>query len=252
MKRRTTCMKFALIIAVSSVILISYANAGTGDDNDATSPEVGVEWVTEYSFPHSPLPNSDDSAKAFYNGLGNAGWTRRFDKGNGDTKEAHFEYNGQDSTYIDGVDIAWYQGHGTKSRLELSTYWKWVGFSNEIEWGDHDLEWIALHSCHSTEEPSNFKGSHYGLNGVHLICGFKTAALNCVDGGNFANRLLNGEKVRHAWRHAIDDTHGSGYTVRIIGENSACGNDHIWGEGSVIADPTVDSGYYMWTYSCSD
>jgi len=91
MKRRTTCMKFALIIAVSSVILMSCANAGTGDDNDATSPEVGVEWVTDYSWPHSDLPNSDDSAIAFYNGLGNAGWTKKFNKGNNNAKEEHFE-----------------------------------------------------------------------------------------------------------------------------------------------------------------
>jgi len=108
-----------------------------------------------------------------------------------------------------------------------------------------------LHSCHSTEKPSNFKGSHYGLNGVHLICGFKTAALNCVDGGNFAQKLLDGETVIDAWYHAIDQTHGTGYTVQIIGENSDCENDHIWGEGSVIADPTVDAQWSKWTYSCS-
>ncbi|MBN1762152.1 MAG: hypothetical protein JW878_03595 [Methanomicrobia archaeon] len=251
MKRRAVCLKLSLILAVSSVVLMSCATAGTGDDNDATSPEVGIEWVTDYSWPHSDLPNSDDSAKAFYNGLGSAGWTRKFDKGNTNTKEEHFQHDGQDSTYIDGVDIAWYQGHAQNNRLELSTYTKWVSFFNEIEWGDHDLEWIALHGCHSTEKPDRFKGSHYGLNGVHLICGFTTSSLNCVDGGNFADNLLDGETVKDAWYHAIDETHGSDYTVRIIGENSACGNDHIWGEGSVIADPTVNSGYTTWTYSCS-
>ena len=117
--------------------------------------------------------------------------------------------------------------------------------------GDHDLEWIALHSCHSTKSPGNFKGSHYGLDGVHLICGFKTSGINrAADGTNFANRLLSAEKVKDAWYHAIDETHGSGYTVRIIGENSNCGNDKVWKEGFVTADPTVDSSYSSWTYNC--
>jgi hypothetical protein len=40
---------FAVFIAL--IAFISPVNAGSGDDNDASSPEVGVEWVTDYTYP---------------------------------------------------------------------------------------------------------------------------------------------------------------------------------------------------------
>ena len=222
----------------------------SGDDGDL---EVGVEWVTEYTWPCSDLPNSDDSAIAFYTRLGGAGWTQKFNNGNDDAEEEHFEYDGLDYTYIDGVDIAWYQGHGENTKLMLSTVWEHVHFQDEIEWGDSDLEWIALHSCNSTEIPENFKGSPYDLNGVHLICGFATKAFNyAADGDNFAEKLLEGKTVKDAWFEAIDKTHGTGTTLKVIGENEDCENDHIWGQGSVIADPPVDEYYSEWTHECTD
>jgi hypothetical protein len=89
-------------------------------------------------------------------------------------------------------------------------------------------------------------------NGVHLVCGFYTAAVNYAEyGGNFADRLLNGETVKDVWFHAIDETHGSDRSLHVIGESSNCRYDHIWGEGSVISDPTVDGTIYYWDFDCS-
>lgn len=248
----------SITLLLIAICLVSNASAGTGDDSDSSSPEVGIEWVTDYSWPYSDLPNSDNSAEDFYNTLGNAGWTKKFNMGNSYASDAHFEHsgvNGVDSSYVDGADIVFYQGHGEDDSLHLATYTKRVIYENEIKWGDYDLEWIALHSCSSTAEPSNFiqgNGPEYGFNGVHLVCGFYTTALNYAeDGGNFADRLLNGETVKDAWFHAIDETHGSGRSLRVIGESSNCRYDHIWGEGSVISDPTVDGTTYYWDFDCT-
>ena len=213
---------------------------------------VGVEWVTEYTWPLCCLPNCDDNAIGFYNRLGDAGWIQRFNKGDDDADEEHFEYDGLDYMYIDGVDIAFYSGHGTNTKLTLSTVWKKVYFQDEIMWGDSDLEWIALHSCNSTEIPENFKGSPYGLSGVHLICGFVTESFDVPDDGeNFAQNLLDGETVKEAWFDAVDESHGAGTTLRVIGENEDCEDDHIWGQGSVIDDPPVDADPYEWTHECN-
>jgi len=228
--------------AVSADEINPGAIDGTGDDGG--TPEVGVEWSTA-----GGLDNSDDSAGGFYNTLGDAGWTRKFNKGDANALESHFEYfNNGDRNYIDGVDIAFFNGHGSDQHISLGPG-KDVFFSSEIEWGDYDLEWIGLHSCHSTAEPDNFKGSHYGLNGVHLICGFETESLNYAeDGPSFAERLLDGENVPIAWYHAMDETHPSDKVVQMVAEDNSVWNDCIWGQGSVASDPPVDGLWSAWSY----
>lgn len=68
---------------------------------------------------------------------------------------------------------------------------------------------------------------------------------------NIRKKKSDGERVRHAWFNAIDETHSDPVRVGIIGENSDCGSDHIWKEGTVIADPTVDDTTYYWLYYCN-
>lgn len=250
MKKKTKWRVAALIIVLSVMALMPCANAGTGDDNDASYPEVGVEWVNDYTLPLLDLDQCDDSANGLYNRLGNIGWTKRFNKGDSDAKAAHFEYANHDSTYIDAVDIALYAGHGSQNKLDISTVWEKV-YYDEALWGDYDLEWIGLDCCYA--------GSHYfayPLNGVHLICGFSTTANDYDNGKHWADYLINdggddvAYKVKDAWFYGMDVHHGSGTTLRVNGENADCGNDYIWGQGSVIADPPVDDYYVYWTYNC--
>ncbi len=225
----------------------------TKDNHDEDYPQVGVEWVTEYDS-SSPLPLSDDNAIGFYNTLGNAGWVQMFEYGNTETDGSHFTAATEDWQYIDGVDIAYYSGHASYHWLDLGP-----GLLNVVpytlcEWGDHDLEWIFLHGCHTTALPVDFKSlPHWAMNGVHLVCGYITVGWDTNDGATLATRLLNGETVKDAWFNAIDETHDSNFILRVIGENEACGNDHIWGSGSVISDPPVDGTMYdEWIYYCDD
>ncbi|MEA1944407.1 MAG: DUF6345 domain-containing protein [Euryarchaeota archaeon] len=245
------------IRAVATVLLVmlaamSNAIAGSGDDNDASYPEVGVEWVNDYTYPYSDLSNCDDSANGLYNRLGNIGWTKRFNKGNSNAKATHFESAGQDSLYIDAVDIALYSGHGHSDRLDISTVWEKV-YYDEAQWGDYDLEWIGLDCCYAG-------GSYfsYPLNGIHLICGFSTPANDSDNGNHWADFLIDygaGDDactVKDAWFYGMDVNHGSDTTLRVNGENADCGTDYIWGQGPVIADPPVDGYYTHWTYTCSN
>ncbi|WP_048145548.1 DUF6345 domain-containing protein [Methanoplanus limicola] len=249
LKKGVRAFCLLLIMALIGAMFVPAVSAGTGDDNDASFPEVGVEWVNDY-WPN-PLSHSDESATDFYNTLGNAGWTKRFCLG--DRQTAVNQWSDNDENYVDGVDITWFSGHGHQAYLLLTNNpLDWVQF-NLVEWGDYDAEWMLLHSCHTTEIPGNFKGIlHKALNGVHLICGFNTIGYDFADDGeNCAQRLLNSEKVRLAWFNAMDETHPDTIKVGIIGENSNCGNDRIWKEGTVIADPTVDDTTYYWLYYCN-
>lgn len=222
----------------------------TKDNHDEDYPQVGVEWVTEYDS-SSPLPLSDDNAIGFYNTLGNAGWVQMFEYGNNETDGSHFTAATEDWQYIDGVDTAYYSGHASYHWLDLGP-----GLFNVVpytlcEWGDHDLEWIFLHGCHTTALSEDFKSlPHWAMNGVHLVCGYVTVAWDTDDGVTLATYLLEGETVKEAWFRAIDETHDANFTLKVIGENEACGSDHIWGSGSVVLDQPVDAAYYEWIYNC--
>lgn len=191
---------------------------------------------------------SDDTAIGFYNSLGNAGWVKMFENGDSEAQNSHFT-PGDDWRYIDGVDIALFAGHGA---------WNWIRFMdpyvavfNTCEWGDNDLEWIFLHGCHTTQEPFIFKSiPNRAMNGVHLVSGYCTEGYDVNDGTNLAENLLDGQTVKEAWFDAIEQTHGPGIILRVIGEDGACGNDHIWGRGSVISDPAVDNSVNWWIYYC--
>ncbi|AAM03949.1 predicted protein [Methanosarcina acetivorans C2A] len=249
---RSTWCRMTASVTLSVILILlapSVSLAGTGDDSDASSPEVGVEWVNDYTWPYSDLSYCDDSANGLYNRLGNEGWTKSFNKGNSNAKAAHFEQANQDSQYIDAVDIALYSGHGSTDKLDVSTVTEKV-YHDEAEWGDYDLEWIGLDCCLAGS--GDFSSS---LNGAHLILGFST---NCYDsdlGLHWANYLVDDGSndvaytVKNSWFYGADVDQPSGVTAKVFGETSSCGNDYIWGQGSVITDPPVDSSYTYWTYN---
>lgn len=239
-------------VTVSLVLLVlasTVSLAGTGDDNDVSYPEVGVEWVNDYTWPISDLLYCDDSANGLYNKLGNNGWTKRFNMGNSNAKAAHFEQAKTDSQYIDAVDIALYSGHGSTNKLDVSTVTEKV-YYDEAEWGDYDLEWIGLDCCLAGS--GNFASS---LNGVHLILGFSTECYDSDLGLHWANYLVDdgpndvAYTVKNSWFYGADVDQPSGVTAKVLGETSNCGNDYIWGQGSVITDPPVDGSYTYWTYN---
>jgi len=222
--------------------------AGLKDYYDEIHHQVGVEWVNNYQV--GPLSNSDDTAVGFYNTLGNAyGWVQMFEKGDSEAQITHF-VTGDDWRFIDGVDIALFAGHGESYWIRLIE--PSVVFFNACEWGDNDLEWIFLHGCYTTRTPGNFKGiPNWAMNGVHLVCGYYSDGADTVDGVNLANRLLGGVSVRNAWFATIDESTDPPRSLQVIGENSYCGDDHIWGQGSVISDPPVDQYYTTWFYYCT-
>jgi hypothetical protein len=276
----------------------------SGDDNDAASPEVGVEWIVHYDDPDlNDLPYADDSAEGFYNILGSVGWTQRFDRGDNDAWERDFKrndpgWNGADNSEspgrrgVDSVDIAWFQGHGggspedgggdlifnvAQDDTDLQSYnydrldqWNENGPQDEARWGDWDLEWIFLHACYSLktgplhDESGGYKGNYdfgWALNGIHLICGFINIAnwgWASYDGEYVAHYLIDDPddpydlpyKVKLAWFMGENDAQPGETNLRVIGETDTCGEDYIWGQGTVCADPAVNEYLSSWYFDC--
>ncbi len=79
--------------------------------DDTNIKEVGVEWALDYApCGQGNLINTKADAEGFYNGLGNIGWTKVFNYGNGAAWESDFEkesVGGSDTYYGDAVDFAY-------------------------------------------------------------------------------------------------------------------------------------------------
>jgi hypothetical protein len=186
----------------------------------------------------------------------------------------------------DSVDIAWWQGHGgnvggdlifnvaqddtdlqSNNAERVNEYVSGTGDQDEARFGDWDLEWVFLHTCYPLktgplqDQSGASKGNYdfgWALNGIHLICGFISTAYCSIDGPVVAHYLIDDPydpydvpyKVKLAWFMGEDDQQPGGTKLRVIGETDACGDDYIWGQGTVCADPAVNDYLSSWYFDC--
>lgn len=248
-------------MALTLVTCLVPASAAYADDG--TNTEVGVWWIGDYR--GQDLDYADDSALGLKNKLVNYGWTAVHDIGDGSVYEIQFKRvglgNGADASYTDAVDLAYYVGHATP----ISNIWALVMADtthddqlvqySDCQWGDIDLEWMMFDSCQLLNDTCDnyWAGT---MNGLHLICGAVTYMYIYNNGGCVADLLIDdgwwdwARTVKNSWFSGCDENQPDGRILRVIGETDTCGDDYIWGQGSVCADPTHDGYFTLWTYYC--
>jgi len=160
--------------------------------DDGSDVECGGWWVEDYSWDpgFDDLEYCEEEVKGFTDTLKNdEGWTRNYLKGDFDAWEAHFEKSGvggNDTTYVDSCDFAYFAGHGDYSGFYFGCTHD--GDSNhphavhhsEADWGDTDTEWIVISACSVLWNGDQDLFNRFGnaFHGLHMICGFAT---DCVD-----------------------------------------------------------------------
>ena len=112
----------------------------------------------------------------------------------------------------------------------------------EINWGNKDLEWIALDACNVLERDGVFDRWGWPVfKGLHYILSFHTTTSDEPDRGHILAQYLNaGNTVRQAWIKACQDTEDSDTQwayLRADAQGTDTFNDHWWGKGFVSADP---------------
>jgi len=258
------------ILAATGFLRVPTAYAGDGDDNDETYPEAGAVGMGDYNNDGDYKDDNDlqyavQSAYEFYFELCyyGPGWTPRFCETGMSAHEEQFKresYGGLDSTHADACDICWFQGHSNdwaKPQLTLSfvnTAYddKFLEYF-EARWGDWDAEWMLIHTCKLFH--SDYRYYWSAARYCHLICSASTNMLDSNDGEVVAERLIDSGAndvaytVKSSWFYGLNWRQHF-VTLYVMGENQECGNDYIWGQGQVCADPPRDTTYYYWTYFC--
>jgi hypothetical protein len=216
---------------------------------------IGIEWVRKYHGLANDLTNTRAQAEGFYNTLSA---TRRFAWGDDLAWDQDFEQQnvgspaaGADAMWVDNVDMVFFSGHGSPSgflfgvKIDDAT-----AKPSEINWGNGDLEWIALDACNVLEQDGVFDRWGWPVfKGLHYILGFHTTTSDEADRGRILAQYLNaGNTVRQAWIKACQDTEDAGTQWAYLRADMAgtdTYNDHWWGQGFVSTDPdNPDVLYY--------
>jgi hypothetical protein len=281
MRGKLGLLMVVAILAASGLLGASMVYATSKDYNDATNPSVGAVGLGDYNQDGDYYDTPDDlryavsSATGFYTWLYSRGWNsyETFFFADNEACERYFKrhdagYGGVDIYYADGVDICWFQGHSALvgypglhhalsfiNTMHDDKYLEWF----EAKWGDWDLEWMFLHTCKIlSDENWNWIYWQCALSGIHLICGAATTMHDCRDGPSVASLLTKdsyydeARSVKYSWFHGCDYRQASDVLLRVMGGSYECGNDYIWGQGPVCADPPPPGDYSpLWEYYCT-
>ena len=165
---------------------------------------------------------------------------------------------GHDSDWVDDVDMAYWQGHGSPTGFSLSGCSSIddtsVGHA-DARWGNRDAEWMSLFTCLILAKESGGQQwwQRWGptFQGLHQINSFHTVSYHsAAHGGIYAEYLKKPYKVVSAWAQAsIDDQPQEVVwaSMGVIGPGGLVNyNDFFWNRGPVGPDvPAAQiSGYW--------
>lgn len=274
-------LTFVALFAVFSGARLSAAqqepDAGEGlaaTTDDGGTPEIGVEWITDWPGTADDRANWYHSATRLYNEIKGAGWIGRFNYGNASAWEKDFKhasYGGINDQIIDSVDLAMIGTHGSSAwdsyygRSLSSVYFS----TNNDDWhlspgearrayGNNDLEWLAFDSCSVLRDDSMWYW-YQTFDGLHLMLGFANTMYVVYpgDGGVWGDQMQakgwwifgHGAKtVTQAWFTAVEDQQPSGVRARVLAETLDSYNDYIHGQGYVSPDYPNNGAYWYWDH----
>lgn len=244
-------------------------------EDDGGTPEVGVEWITDWPGTADDRANWYYSAVRLRNELDDAGWVVSYSFGNASAWERDYKRaavgTGIEQSMIDAVDLAFIGTHGTTA---YDSFWNKnltsVYFSsNNDDWflvpgegyrsyGNNDLEWLAFDSCSVLRDDSRGYW-HATFDGLHLMLGFANTMYVVYpgDGGAWGDQMRqkgwwifgHGAKtVTQAWFSAVEDQQPSGVRARVLAEELDSYNDYIWGQGYVSPDYPNNGSYWYWDH----
>jgi hypothetical protein len=233
--------------------------------------EGGTSWIG----PSQGLGGSPANAQGFVDGLDDAGWAINFNWGELNAWESDWRSN--DDSWVDATDFVFYTGHANMNGWVLNQPSD-TGFNTPEAgaspanpgdlWGQQDLEWVIIAACGPHQHASFVAGGGNAFDrwrgvfdGLHLFLGYGAVTYdNEEEGERVIEYARDGETIQDAWFRAAKEIqphtngeaapNGPNVYVTVMWAHKASADpidDHLWGEGSVSADPVApNSRTLMW------
>ncbi|KRF46609.1 DUF6345 domain-containing protein [Terrabacter sp. Soil810] len=240
--------------------------------------EAGTSWVKQID-QSQPLNGSPANAQGFVDGLSADGWQTNFNWGDLNAWES--DWHSDDDTWVDAADFVFYTGHANQNGWVLCVPGKKqsvlltpsaVGAAPASPgdlYGQNDLEWFAVAACGPLQDDVISPGGGDVLSrwdgafdGLHTMLGYGAITFDNTDEGRkLARYTRDGMSVIDAWfrtaREVQPATNNRGApdgpdiwvgAMWVTKAGVDPSSDHIWGHGSVSADPAAPSQLVcMWT-----
>ena len=234
--------------------------------------EAGTSWIGT----SGGLAGSHDNAKGFVDGLADDGWLVNFNWGDGNAWESDWRRN--DDTWVDAADFVFYTGHANKDGWVLTSPDDGFLSFNEVGggpatpgdlWGQQDLEWAVIAACGPLQDELISAGGGDVLarwdgafDGLHSLLGYGAITYDNTDEGKrIVQYAKGGAPIIDSWfrtaREIQPSTNGASPpdgpdvwvgAMYVIAGSADPRNDHLWGHGSVAADPhNPNTLVCMWT-----
>ncbi|KRC88870.1 hypothetical protein ASE25_13715 [Terrabacter sp. Root85] len=251
---------------------------GARADRAVNPSEAGTSWVRQID-QSTPLGGSPANAQGFVDGLSADGWQMNFNWGDLNAWES--DWHSDDDTWVDAADFVFYTGHANQNGWVLCVPGKKqsvlltpssVGAAPASPgdlYGQNDLEWFAVAACGPLQDDVISAGGGDVLSrwdgafdGLHTMLGYGAITFdNADEGRKLARYTRDGMSVIDAWFRTAKEVQpatngeaapdGPDVWVGAMWVTKAGvdpSGDHIWGHGSVAADPTAPTQLVcMWT-----
>ena len=217
-----------LVVFLIGIII---ASAGVRADN-SNEKEVGGWSIEKYHGVNGlwDLRGPHGNVDQFCNKMAEYGWSKVYRLKDDSAWESDFEDSsrgGKDDIWVDNVDFVYFDGHGGPYGIYFGTDHNSVGggehymaASDEVKWGDKDVEWIVLDACSVLKY--NYNGKYVWERwvtsttfsvGLYVLLGWDSVAVDYASwdngvksrGAYLAEYIHQGYTLADAWRKANED-----------------------------------------------
>ena len=230
-------------------------------ENLSVTPQLTtrIDVGSEGTGPCSGLPWTATNVASFNNRMISAGYPVQFSWVDANAWESDWkdpQFDGNDSGWVDDVDMAYWQGHGEPFGFHFSNcsnHHDTVLSNTDAKWGNRDAEWMALFTClilkHTEGGQAWWQRWSPAFDGLHMILSFDTVSYHSAShGGTFANYMVRSPflwwnqpmTVLQAWIQTSIDDQPEVVRWAVMGPIGSGGatnqGDYFWGKGSVGPD----------------
>jgi hypothetical protein len=224
-----------------------------------------VDVGAEYIGVSQGLNGSQANATGFVNTMSANGVPSQFLWGDYAAWERDFKdpsKNGNDSNWVDDVDMTFYTGHADGNGFTFpGNNDDGALHYNDAAWGNRDLEWLVIAACGPLQLESNGLRWHQrwgpAFRGLHQLLAYTNVSLDNTDEGRFMATYMMGldagwfqiqpQTVRQAWVSTATAVQPStvtwAYMVPYGAGNASNLDDYFWGKGTTTFDIPSPTGF---------